>query len=80
MTTPPDPAFRDNPDYHSQPGLVTLLHTEVPQAFEGQGIGSKLIAFALHDIRERGLELLPICPFVIAYVRRHPEYQDLLRY
>lgn len=67
-------------DYHAQPGLVTLLHTEVPRAFEGQGVGSNLIAFALDDIRNRGLEVLPICPFVIAYLQRHPEQRDLLRY
>jgi predicted GNAT family acetyltransferase len=67
-------------DYHAQPGLVTLLHTEVPRAYEGQGIGSDLIGFALDDIRDRGLEILPICPFVIAYVERHPEQRDLLRY
>ena len=67
-------------EYHAQPGLVTLLHTEVPRAFEGQGIASGLIGFALEDIRERGLQVLPVCPFVIAYLERHPEQRDLLRY
>ncbi len=67
-------------DYHSQPELITLLHTEVPRVYEGQGIGSKLIAFALDDVRARDLHVLPVCPFVIAHLRRHPEQRDLLRY
>ena len=66
-------------DYHSQPGLVTLLHTEVPREWEGRGVGTQLIQFAFDDIRDRGVKLLPICPFVIAYLRDHPEQRDLLR-
>ena len=65
-------------DYHAQPGLVTLKHTEVDPAFEGRGIGSRLVAAALDDIRERGAGVLPICPFVRAYLQRHPEYADLI--
>jgi predicted GNAT family acetyltransferase len=66
-------------DYHAQPGLVTLLHTEVARAYEGRGVGSALVRFALDDIRARGARLLPICPFVRAYLERHPEERDLLR-
>jgi predicted GNAT family acetyltransferase len=65
-------------DYHVQPGLITFLHTEVDPAFEGQGVGSRLVADALDDARARGLKVLPICPFVRAYVRRHDEYRDLV--
>ena len=65
-------------DYHAQPGLLTFLHTEVDPAFEGQGLGSRLAADALDDARARGLQVLPICPFVRAYVRRHPEYRELV--
>jgi len=65
-------------DYHAQPGLVTLKHTEVDRAFEGRGIGSSLVAGALDDIRERGDSVLPICPFVRAYLQRHPEYADMI--
>ena len=65
-------------DYHAQPGLVTLKHTEVDPAFGGRGIGSRLVAGALDDIRERGAGVLPICPFVRAYLQRHPEYADLV--
>ena len=65
-------------DYHAQPGLVTVLHTEVDPAFEGHGVGSHLVAGMLDDLRERGLKVLPICPFVRAYVRQHPEARDLV--
>ena len=65
-------------DYHAQPQLVTMKHTEIDPAFEGRGIGSRLIAAALDDIRERRARVLPICPFVRAYLQRHPEYADLV--
>jgi uncharacterized protein len=64
--------------YRSEPGTILLIHTEVDPAFEGQGLGGHLVAGALDDIRARGLKLVPICPFVRAYLRRHPEYGDLV--
>jgi uncharacterized protein len=67
-------------DYHTQPGLLTILHTEIDRSYEGRGIGSRLVADVLDDIRRRGMEVLPICPFVIAYIKQHPEYTDLLRF
>ena len=65
-------------DYHLKPGLITLMHTEVDRAAEGKGVGSQLVAAALEDIRSRGLSILALCPFVRAYIRRHPEYADLV--
>ena len=64
--------------YRLQPGRMTLIHTEVAQALEGKGVGSQLVAGALDDIRERGLTIVPICPFVRAYLLRHPEVADLV--
>ena len=64
--------------YRLNSGRMTLIHTEVASALEGQGIGSQLVAGALDDIRRRGLTILPICPFVRAYLRRHPEDADLV--
>lgn len=64
--------------YRREPGLVVLVHTDVDPAFEGQGLGSRLVAGALDDLRGRGLGLVPLCPFVAAYLRRHPEQQDLV--
>jgi len=57
---------------------IALRHTEISPSLEGQGLGSRLVAGALDDIRSRGLHVVPICPFVRAYLRRHPEYADLV--
>jgi uncharacterized protein len=64
--------------YRSRVEALALLHTEVYDEFEGQGLASTLVAGALDDIRERGLRLIPICPFVRSYLERHPEYGDLV--
>jgi uncharacterized protein len=64
--------------YHSQPGLMTILHTEIERPFEGQGIGSELTLRVLDDIRGKGARVLPVCPFVLAFLQRHPEYDDLV--
>ena len=58
--------------------VITLVHTEVDPQFEGEGIGSALVQRALDDIRARGERVVPLCPFVAAYIRRHPEYEDLV--
>jgi predicted GNAT family acetyltransferase len=65
-------------DYHSQPGLITLLDTEIDPAFEGRGIGTRFVAGVLDEIRARDARVLPICPFVRAFLQRHPEYADLV--
>jgi predicted GNAT family acetyltransferase len=65
-------------DYHRQPGLVTVLHTEVDPQFEGQGVGSALIRSMLDDIRENEARVLAVCPFAKAYLQRHPEYAGLV--
>jgi predicted GNAT family acetyltransferase len=57
--------------------VVTLVHTEVEPRFEGRGVGSALIRGALDDLRARGQTVRPVCPFVRAYIERHPEYADL---
>jgi predicted GNAT family acetyltransferase len=64
--------------YVTEPGTVVLVHTEVEPKTEGQGVGSRLVTGALADIRARGLKLVPACPFVRAYIARHPEYDDLV--
>ena len=46
--------------------------------FEGRGLGGRLVVGALDDIRARGLLTVPLCPFAAEYIRRHPEYQDLV--
>ena len=61
-----------------RPGLSAFMHTEVDDRFEGRGVGSALAAEALGAARREGLAVLPFCPFVAAYLRRHPEWADLV--
>lgn len=64
--------------YRLPAGKITFTHTEVPPAHEGKGIGSLLVRTALASARDRGLKVIPICPFFAAYIKKHPEEQDLL--
>jgi uncharacterized protein len=57
---------------------VVFTHTVVPREAEGHGVGSRLIAGALEQVRAEGLRIVPQCAFVRAYVERHPELRDLL--
>ena len=57
---------------------IVFIHTEVPEDLEGRGIASKMAQFALDDARAQGLAVIPRCPFVAGYIRRHPEYADLV--
>lgn len=63
--------------YTVDDGVVTLVHTDVDPVFEGRGVGADLVEGALRDLRERGLRVEPLCPFVAATMRRHPEWDDL---
>jgi predicted GNAT family acetyltransferase len=65
-------------EYRSEPGTILLVHTEIEPAFEGQGLGARLVAGALDDLRARGLTLVALCPFVRAYLCHHREYADLV--
>jgi hypothetical protein len=65
--------------YRLQPGFITFVHTEVPERLEGHGIAKKLAEVALAFAREKALTVVPLCPFVASYVKRHPEYLDLVR-
>ena len=64
--------------YRREGGVLDFTHTEVPEAMEGQGIGTQLVAGALADVRAEGSKMRASCPFVAAYVERHPEVRDLL--
>ena len=57
--------------------VITFTHTVVSPSLQGMGIGSRLILAALTDVRSRGLKVRPQCPFVAAYIAKHPEWQDL---
>ncbi len=57
---------------------MVLTHTEVPPELEGHGVGSALARGALDAARARGLSVVPLCPFMASYIRRHREYLDLV--
>jgi predicted GNAT family acetyltransferase len=65
-------------EYRRASDRVIFLHTEVDPELEGRGIGSRLAAGALDDVRARGLRVTAHCPFIRGYVERHPEHGDLV--
>lgn len=66
-------------EYTLATSLIVYNHTEVPKTLEGQGIASQLAKTALEYAREHDLKIMPLCPYVATYIRRHPEYKALLR-
>ena len=64
--------------YHSQPGILTVLDTQVDEQVEGRGVGSQLVRGMLEDVRRRDAKVLPVCPFVRAFLQRHPEHADIV--
>jgi len=65
-------------EYTLPAGKIMFTHTEVPEEHEGKGIGTILIRHALDVARERGLKVIPICPFFAAYMQKNEDVQDLL--
>lgn len=65
-------------DYLRDGRNVIMTYAEVPQALRGGGVGSALVRGALALVRERGEKVVPLCPFIAQYMRRHPETRDLL--
>ena len=64
-------------EYRRVRGRLIFVHTEVDPTMEGKGIGGRLAAGALDDVRAQGLTFSVKCPFIAAYVRRHHEYDDM---
>jgi hypothetical protein len=64
--------YRDRPD-----GARVFLHTETDPAFAGKGVASSLVRQSLEAEREHGRQIVPVCPFVAAYLGRHPEFQNI---
>ena len=65
-------------EYRWLRGALVLMHTLVPEKDEGKGIAGALAKFALEYARDKKLPLIVYCPYVRAYMQRHPEYDDLL--
>lgn len=90
----PDTQVTDNPSLHrfelkqgnetafilysKTSDSIRLVHTEVPPALQGQGIASKLVRGTLELLRNSGLKIVPSCPFVADYIKRHREYLHLI--
>ena len=64
-------------NYKRADGVLIILHTEVPKELNGRGIGSALVRGLLAMARAEGVKVHPVCPFVKAYMDKHPEYADL---
>jgi predicted GNAT family acetyltransferase/glutaredoxin len=64
--------------YRQRENRIAFTHTEVSPTCQGRGFGSRLAAAALHDARRQGLVVAPLCPFIAAYIKRHPEYHHLV--
>ncbi|MGW2180460.1 GNAT family N-acetyltransferase [Streptomyces sp. NPDC001732] len=54
-----------------------FFHTEIDHAYAGQGLASQLIRAVLSDVRSSGKRIVPVCPFVAAYLSKHDDYEDL---
>ena len=64
--------------YRLSGATINLIHTEVPESLRGRGLGDRLAQAALEHARQQGLTVIPTCPFVKAYIQRHPEYASLV--
>jgi uncharacterized protein len=64
--------------YEERPGVLTFTHTEIDSAYEGKGLGSVLARSALEGTRTNGQQVVPLCPFITDYIRRHPKYLDIV--
>ncbi len=64
--------------YKVEGNVITFIHTEVPPELGGRGIGSKLAQGALDQVRSAGMKVIAACPFIKAWIGKHPEYRDLL--
>jgi predicted GNAT family acetyltransferase len=76
MDTEAGPAFVT---YRHEDGALKLIHTEVPAALGGRGVGSRLAVGVLDLVRSRGDKIVPLCEFMRGYIDRHPQYADLVK-
>jgi uncharacterized protein len=65
-------------EYIKAQNRIFLTHTEVPVELEGKGFGSSIVKGVLELIEQKGLTLIPMCPFVALYIKRHPEWKKLI--
>ncbi|WP_406486534.1 GNAT family N-acetyltransferase [Streptomyces sp. NBC_01563] len=63
--------------YRDRDGQRVFYHTEIDDAFAGQGLASILVTEALNDVRESGMRIVPVCPYVAKYLKKHDEFADI---
>lgn len=64
--------------YHEEGDRQIFTHTEIDDSLSGKGMGSMLVRESLDDARQRGKRIVPVCEFIGAYVKKHPDWNDLL--
>jgi uncharacterized protein len=64
-------------DYVMEDQVIIFVHTEVPKEFGGRGIADKMANTALEYAKTQGYQVMALCPFVAAYIQRHPEYKSI---
>ena len=64
--------------YRVTPDAIDFVHTEIDDAYEGQGLGGQLARGALDDVRANGQKVIATCPFIKGWIAKHEDYQDLL--
>ena len=64
--------------YHELSDRIALVHTEVPEELGGKGVGTALVEKTLNFIKETGKQIMPYCPFILAYIKRHTEWKPLV--
>lgn len=65
-------------EYIKAQGFMVLTRTEVPEKYEGRGIGAELVRAVLKDVRAKKVQIIPQCPFIAQYIYRHPEWADVV--
>ncbi|MFF3038832.1 GNAT family N-acetyltransferase [Arthrobacter citreus] len=64
--------------YRDAPGSRAFTHTEVSDAYQGQGVASQLARYAVADVQDAGLRLVPYCPYIARWLKKHPEYAGIV--
>ena len=65
-------------DYRWHNGNLAIMHTEVPKEYEGRGIAAAMVKHVLEYAKKEGLKILVYCPYTASYIKRHPEYKELV--
>lgn len=65
-------------EYRLRGDTYLFIHTEVDPEFQGRGVANRLAREALDEVKQQGRSLVPLCPFIAAYIRRHPEYDEIV--